>query len=100
LIQSFKDNIITDFTPEQIGQLACLGAKLPAENIVFASFPQELFAQTRVYDPVFEKKVFIWDVDFKILSDYVARFQAGTWPEPKGIAPAASEDADTEVVCE
>lgn len=100
LIDSFKDNIITDFTPEQIRQLACLGTKLPAENIAFASFPQELFTQTRVFDPVFEKRVFIWDVDFKILSDYVSRFQAGTWPEPKISQPAATEESQTEVVCE
>jgi LCP family protein required for cell wall assembly len=99
LIESFKDNIITDLTPGQIGQLACLGSKLPVENIVFASFPQELFKQTRVYDPVFEKRVFIWDVDFNILSDYVARFQAGTWPEPGAVAPASTEE-ESEVVCQ
>jgi LCP family protein required for cell wall assembly len=100
LIDSFKDNIITDFTPEQIGQLACLGTRLPASNITFASFPQELFTQTRVFDPVFEKRVFIWDVDFDVLSNYVARFQAGTWPEPKIAQPAATEEVQTEVVCE
>lgn len=99
LIDSFKDNIITDFTPEQIGQLACLGSRLPAANIAFTSFPQELFSQTRVFDPVFAKKVFIWNVDFNILSDYVARFQAGTWPEPRITVPVAP-DTDTEVVCE
>ncbi|MCE9645196.1 MAG: LCP family protein [Chloroflexi bacterium] len=99
LIDSFKDNIITDFTPEQIRQLACLGTRLPAANIAFTSFPQELFSQTRVFDPVFAKKVFIWDVDFTILSDYVARFQAGTWPEPRITVPVAPE-ADGEVVCE
>lgn len=99
LIDSFKDNIITDFTPEQIGQLACLGSRLPVGNIVFTSFPHELFTQTRVYDPVFEKKVFIWDVDFNILSDYVTRFQAGAWPEPKSVVPGATTE-ESEVVCQ
>ncbi len=99
LIESFKDNILTDFTPAQIGQLACLGTKLPPQNIVFATFPQELFSQTRVYDPVFKKRVFIWDVDFNILSEYVARFQAGTWPEPRIIVPSTTEE-ETEVICE
>ncbi len=99
LIESFKDNIITDFTPEQISQLACLGTKLPAENITFTSFPQELFNQTRVYDPVFDKRVFIWDVDFNVLSNYVARFQAGTWPESRAIIPT-NTNKETEVVCE
>ena len=45
LIKSFQDNIQTDFTPEQLSQLACLGTKLPVENIAFASFPEELFTE-------------------------------------------------------
>ncbi len=98
LIKSFQDNILTDFTPEELSQLACLGTKLPPQNILFTSFPQELFKLTRVLDAVFEKKVSIWDVDFNILSDYVARFQAGTWPEPHSAAPAATEE--TEIVCQ
>ncbi|MBC7878822.1 MAG: LCP family protein [Anaerolineales bacterium] len=100
LIESFRDNILTDFTPAQIGQLACLGTKLPPENIVFASFPHELFTQTRIYDPVFEKRVAIWDVDFNILRDYVARFHAGTWPEPHIVVPSTTTEEETEIVCE
>jgi polyisoprenyl-teichoic acid--peptidoglycan teichoic acid transferase len=80
LIDAFKDNIQTDFTPEQLGQLACLGTQLPMENLAFASFPEELFTPARIYDPVFNGRVFIWDVDFNILRDYVTRFNAGTWP--------------------
>lgn len=80
LIASFQDNVQTDFTPEQLGQLACLGTKLPLDNIAFASFPSELFKEARVDDPVFGKRVFIWDVDFNILRDYVIQFNAGTWP--------------------
>ncbi len=99
LIESFKDNIITDFTPAQISQLACLGTKLPPQNIVFATFPQELFSQTRIFDPIFKKRVFIWDVNFDTLTYYVDRFQAGTWPEPRIDVPSTPEE-DSEVVCE
>jgi LCP family protein required for cell wall assembly len=82
LIQSFQDNIQTDFTPEQLSQLACLGTKLPVENIGFASFPEELFTEIRIYeDPAFPKGLLIFDADFNILRDYVAKFQAGTWPQ-------------------
>jgi len=100
LINSFKDNILTDLTPEQIGQLACLGTKLPAQNIVFASFPEELFSQSRVFDPVFAKKVFVWDVDFNILKDYVNRFNLGIWPEPRAALPISTEQPTSEVVCD
>ncbi len=98
LIQSFQDNIQTDFTPQQLGQLACLGAKLPPQNIHFATFPQELFTLTRVLDPVFGKKVSIWDVDFNILSGYVTRFQSGGWPETN--STEATTDQETEIICQ
>ena len=97
LIDSFQDNILTDFTPEQLGQLACIGTKLPPQNITFASFPQELFKDSRIYDPVFKKNVFYWDVDFNILRDYVTRFHAGTWPEPDIIT---IEEEEPEITCE
>lgn len=82
LVNSFKGAVQTDLTPEQITQLACLGTKLKGTDITFASFPQELFEGTRVYDPVFDGRIFVWDVDYDILRDYVARFNTGTWPAP------------------
>ena len=96
LIDSFQDNILTDFTPEQLGQQACIGTKLLPENITFASFPQELFKESRIYDPVFKKNVFYWDVDFGVLRDYVTRFQAGTWPEPD----ITTDEEEPEIICE
>lgn len=80
LIESFQGAIQTDLSPEQLGQLACIGTQIPSGNIVFANFPAEYFEQTRQYDPVFKKKVSTWDVDFKILRDYISKFQDGTWP--------------------
>ncbi len=97
LIKAFEDNIRTDFTPEQISQLACLGTKLPPQNIAFTSFPEELFTQTREFDPVFNKRISILAADFSILSDYVSQFQAGTWPI---IGISSPEDEDTPLVCE
>ena len=80
IINSFMNNIQTDLTPEQISQLACLGTQMPRRNIVFTSFPRELFHSAEVYDPVLDQDVFIWDADFDRLRGYVAGFQAGTWP--------------------
>jgi LCP family protein required for cell wall assembly len=80
IISSFRNNIQTDLTPEQISQLACLGTTMPRGNIVFASFPRELFRPGTVYDPVLEQDVFIWHSDFDVIEDYVARFQLGVWP--------------------
>jgi LCP family protein required for cell wall assembly len=96
LIQSFQDNIQTDFTPEQLSQLACLGTKLPVENIAFASFPEELFTEIRTYDdPAYPKGLLIFDADFNILRDYVAKFQAGTWPQTNPtVAEAETEEEE------
>jgi len=82
LINSFKGAVQTDLTPEQLAQLACIGTKLKGEDITFVSFPQKLFEGTRVFDPVFDGRVFIWDVDFDVLRDYVNRFNSGAWPAP------------------
>jgi hypothetical protein len=35
-------------------------------------------------------------VDFNILRDYVARFQAGTWPQPD----ITTDEEDEEIICE
>jgi len=98
IINSFKDAVQTDLTPEQITQLACLGTQLKGEDIVFVSFPMELFKGTRVYDPVFDGRVFIWDVDFVVLRDYITRFNLGLWPPP--ITDTSSNNEDKSSTCE
>lgn len=84
LITSFQDAVQTDLSPAQLGQLACIGTRIQPGNIVFASFPEEHFKQSRVYDPVFKKNVFAWDVDFEILREYIRQFNDGTWPPLSG----------------
>ena len=91
LIQSFKGAIQTDLSPEQLGQLACIGTQIQSGNIVFANFPEELFSQSRQFDPVFGKTVFIWDVDFNTLSEYITHFNEGTWPPLSGLPESAEE---------
>ena len=91
LIQSFQGTIQTDLSPQQLGQLACIGTQIQSGNIVFATFPSEYFKQTRQYDPVFKKNVFIWDVDFQVLRDYIKQFNSGTWPTQTATLPTSSE---------
>jgi LCP family protein required for cell wall assembly len=91
LIQSFQGAIQTDLSPAQLGQLACIGTQIQSGNVVFAGFPEELFKQARQYDPVFKKNVFIWNVDFGMLRDYVAKFNEGTWPPVSGTPENADQ---------
>lgn len=104
LVDSFKDAVQTDLSPEQIAQLACIGTKLTGDDITFVSFPQELFEGARVFDPVFDGRIFVWDVDYDILRDYVKRFNLGAWPatSPQGAPAIAGEsqpDEDTVSTC-
>jgi hypothetical protein len=77
----------TDLSPQLLSQLACIGIDLKPENIIFSSFPQDIFEQTRVYDPVFKKEVFAWSADYDILRDYVEKFNNGKWPYPIFMEP-------------
>jgi LCP family protein required for cell wall assembly len=79
IISSFRNHIQTDLTPAQISQLACLGTSSPIGNILFASFPRELFKPSH---PESRPGVFIWDADFTEITRYVEQFNAGIWPRP------------------
>lgn len=101
LIETFQDNIRTDFTPAQLAQLACLATQMPPENILLASFPGNLFKQTRIFDPVFDKRIAILEADHTILSDFVMRFQMGTWPVSAAADSAALiEEEDAPSICQ
>lgn len=102
LIETFQDNIRTDLTPAQLSQLACLGTQMPPQNIVLASFPGDLFEQTRVFDPVFDKRIAILDADFVILTDFVTRFQMGTWPLQAEVSTPSPDidEEDAAFVCQ
>ena len=99
LIRSFQGAIQTDLSPQQLGQLACIGTKMKSGNIVFATFPSEYFRQARQYDPVFKKNVFVWDVDFEILRDYIQRFNNGTWPGPSTAAVTQPSSSEERTIC-
>ncbi len=91
IISSFSNHIQTDLTPVQISQLACLGTSIPKGNILFASFPRELFKPSEIYDPALKQNVFIWDADFNEINRHVEQFNTGNWP-----VPSASVGSDPE----
>jgi anionic cell wall polymer biosynthesis LytR-Cps2A-Psr (LCP) family protein len=98
LIRSFQGAIQTDLSPEQLGQLACIGTKIPSGNIVFASFPPEHFKLRRQYDPVFKNTVSVWDVDFEFLRSYISLFHSGAWPSEETTQSDNGEEGEG-VVC-
>jgi len=102
LVQTFQRNVQTDLSPEQINQLACLANQMNGADVVFASFPIELFENKKIFDPQLGATTSILDADFNVLRDYIQRFQQGTWPDPNLIinATPSPAEADAEFACE
>jgi LCP family protein required for cell wall assembly len=96
LIRAFQGAVQTDLSPEQLGQLACIGTKIQSGNILFANFPAELFQQTRKHDPVFGKNVAVLDADFTILRSYISLFHNGAWPSTTASDSEGTERAEEE----
>lgn len=90
MITTFSDNVLTDLSPAELSQLACLAPRLSPENVVFARFPEEDLKGTTNYDPNMGINDFIWEVDNQAIRDYVAGFLDGSWPPP----PVPGETAD------
>jgi LCP family protein required for cell wall assembly len=80
LIAAFQDSVITDLSPAQLTQLACLLPHLERENIIFTGLPTDILTQGREFDPHSQNTTFVWKVDFDVIRDYFERFIAGTWP--------------------
>lgn len=102
LVRSFQRYVQTDLSPEQINQLACLAAQMKGTDVVFTSFPINLFKATKTFDPQLGTTTTTAGADFDILRDYIDRFQQGVWPDPNLVinttpSPAAT---DLEFSCE
>ena len=97
LVRSFRSYVQTDFSPEQINQLACLATQMKGTNVVFASFPMEIFKGTKMYDPQLKATTSVLDADFDVLRDYIDRFQHGTWPDPDLVIQNTPSPASTDL---
>lgn len=102
LVRDFQRYVQTDLSAEQINQLACLATQMEGANVVFASFPMELFSVEKTFDPQANATTSTLDADFSILRDYVNQFQAGTWPDPNLLINTTPSPAETdrEFACE
>ena len=97
LVQSFRRYVQTDFSPEQINQLACLATQMKGTDVVFADIPMENFSVGRQFDPQLGATTSVLEMDFDVLRDYIDRFQQGTWPDPN---PVIQPEMALEVSCE
>jgi LCP family protein required for cell wall assembly len=80
IISSFQGSVLTDLSPQQLAQLACLVPKLRSENLIFTGLPEEILKPGRVNSPQQGDSTYILEADFDVIRDYVSQFMAGTWP--------------------
>ena len=92
IIDSFSGAVQTDFSPQQLSQLACLIPQIKPGNISFTTFPRELLTEARTFDIGMQKEVYIFKADFNNLKELVKAFDLGSWPELK---PSISSSATT-----
>ena len=97
LVKDFQRYVQTDLSLEQINQLACLANQMQGTNVIFASFPMEVFKGAKMYDPQIKATTSILDADFNVLHDYIDRFQQGTWPDPNLIINTTPSPAETDL---
>jgi LCP family protein required for cell wall assembly len=97
LVRSFRSYVQTDFSPERVNQLACLATQMKGTDVVFASFPIELFKAKKTFDPQLGTTTTTADADFDILRDYIHRFQQGTWPDPDLVIKNTPSPAETDL---
>ncbi len=95
LISTFQRYVQTDLSPEQINQLACLATQMHGNDVVFASFPIELFEAAKTVDPQLGTTTTTAAADFNVLRDYINRFQQGNWPDPNLVINTTPSPVDT-----
>jgi LCP family protein required for cell wall assembly len=78
IINAFQDSVLTDLSPEQLAQMACLVPKLDSENLVFASISEDLLTPARVYSPQQKATTFVYEADVDVIREIIDQFMAGT----------------------
>ena len=83
LFRTFNDLVQTDIGLPEIAELLCLAPFVETKNIVFNNFPDNLFKNGRVQDPVLGNTSIV-EADFDVLKSYVDSFNHGKWPRSPG----------------
>lgn len=79
-IATLWDSVLTDLTPQQLAQMACLLPKLEPENVRFAGLPQEMLSSGHVYSPQLKDETYILDANFDDIRNQINQFTVGDLP--------------------
>jgi polyisoprenyl-teichoic acid--peptidoglycan teichoic acid transferase len=71
LTSALQGSVLTDLTPRELAQLACLAPKLKSEDLLFAGLPQEILSTTLRHETS------ALEVDPQVVRDYAHQFTTG-----------------------
>jgi polyisoprenyl-teichoic acid--peptidoglycan teichoic acid transferase len=80
IIAALQDSVLTDLTPQQLAQMACLVPELKPEKVLFFSLPQEMLSSGQMYSPQLKGNVYILNADFDLIKAYAGQFMAASGP--------------------
>jgi len=75
IVTAFQGSVLTDLSPAQLAQLACVAPMIDPTNLRFASLPDDLMQPARNAEGSF-----ILRADSERLKDLIQSFLAGSWP--------------------
>ena len=78
LISALQDAVLTDLTPQQLAQLACLAPQLEPEDLLFTGLPQEILSSGRVHSPGLQDETSALEADPQLIQDFADRFTTGS----------------------
>jgi LCP family protein required for cell wall assembly len=80
LITALRDSVLTDLTPQQLTQLACLAPKLKPENLQFSELPEEILSSGRIFSQQLNDETYVVEADPQAIEDYAGQFMEGSLP--------------------
>jgi LCP family protein required for cell wall assembly len=81
LIEIYREDVLMDFSPNEISKLLCLAARIDLqEDVTFLTFPKDIVTEGKLYDPVHEYDAYALTYDLEEVRVLLAKFQLGVWP--------------------
>jgi len=82
LVNRLGKYLLTDLSPSDISKLICLAGMMDAkEDIIYETLPEDLLTGEWIEDEHQGYHVYALTYDKEVISQLLADFQAGTWPE-------------------
>ena len=82
LVNRLGRDILTDLSPSDISKLICLAGMMDAkEDIIYETLPDDLLTGEWIEDEHLGYYVYALTYDKEVITELLADFQAGTWPE-------------------